>query len=180
VIARNVKSKMVCYLHVPLLPCTASHVFVLEEGTPSPVRALIPKTIDSTQAFSYSSAPPEEDRHVKRQRRLIKNRESAQLSRMRKKIYIDDLERKVSVLTQDNDILTKRVASLVNDNLQLSEKVNNLTNILKQNQTQRKSVATNASTTNKNLKTAGVCMLMILFSFGLFFNIKGGERYREQ
>jgi len=52
---------------------------------------------------------PEEDRQMKRQRRLIKNRESAQLSRLRKKMYIDDLEKKVNALTQDNETLTKKV-----------------------------------------------------------------------
>jgi regulator of replication initiation timing len=141
---------------------------------------IIPKNLDpsSTQQVFPNSSPdlPEEDRHVKRQRRLIKNRESAQLSRMRKKLYMDDLEKKVAVLTQDNDLLTKRVESLVHENTRLTEQVCKLTNMMKQNQTQRRSMTHG----NGAAKTAGVCMLMILFSFGLFFNIKGGERYREQ
>lgn len=137
---------------------------------------IVPKGLEGS--FSPSPSAPDEDRHAKRQRRLIKNRESAQLSRMRKKIYIDDLERKVTALTQENEMLTKKVASLVGDNKLLTEQVNRLESMLKQSQ--RRTAATTAATTNKNLKTAGVCMLMILFSFGLFFNLKGGDKYREQ
>eukprot|EP01102_Stenamoeba_stenopodia_P010554 TRINITY_DN3197_c0_g1_i1.p1 TRINITY_DN3197_c0_g1~~TRINITY_DN3197_c0_g1_i1.p1 ORF type:complete len:496 (-),score=93.52 TRINITY_DN3197_c0_g1_i1:125-1612(-) len=129
---------------------------------------------------------PEEDRHMKRQRRLIKNRESAQLSRLRKKMYIDDLEKKVSALTQDNDALTKRVATLVQENKNLSDQVSYLQNALKQSQanpTNRKlpivPANNNANNNSKNMKAAGVCMLMILFSFGLFFNIKPGDRFKE-
>jgi hypothetical protein len=40
---------------------------------------------------SGRSLSPDEERQQKRQRRLIKNRESAQLSRLRKKIYIEEL-----------------------------------------------------------------------------------------
>eukprot|EP01095_Lingulamoeba_sp_RSL-Kostka_P010821 TRINITY_DN3981_c0_g1_i2.p1 TRINITY_DN3981_c0_g1~~TRINITY_DN3981_c0_g1_i2.p1 ORF type:complete len:264 (+),score=71.39 TRINITY_DN3981_c0_g1_i2:162-953(+) len=43
----------------------------------------------------------EEERQLKRQRRLIKNRESAQLSRQRKKKYIEDLETKVTQLSRE-------------------------------------------------------------------------------
>lgn len=125
---------------------------------------------------------PEEDRQMKRQRRLIKNRESAQLSRLRKKMYIDDLEKKVNALTQDNDTLTKKVATLVQENKQLSDQVSSLQIALKQSQANaNKKLVPSAPSNNgnKNMKAAGVCMLVILFSFGLFFNIKPSDRYKE-
>ena len=37
----------------------------------------------------------EEEKHLKRQRRLIKNRESAQLSRQKRKQYVEELESRV-------------------------------------------------------------------------------------
>eukprot|EP01116_Phalansterium_solitarium_P021421 TRINITY_DN6652_c0_g1_i5.p1 TRINITY_DN6652_c0_g1~~TRINITY_DN6652_c0_g1_i5.p1 ORF type:complete len:318 (-),score=54.00 TRINITY_DN6652_c0_g1_i5:319-1272(-) len=50
-----------------------------------------------------------EQRQLKRQKRLIKNRESAQLSRMRKKVYIDELETKVRTLTQRNSEASRQL-----------------------------------------------------------------------
>ena len=42
-----------------------------------------------SQGFTLSA---EEDREVKRQKRLLKNREAAQMSRLRKKQYVEELE----------------------------------------------------------------------------------------
>jgi Ni,Fe-hydrogenase III component G len=114
----------------------------------------------------------EEERQLKRQRRLIKNRESAQLSRLRKKIYIEELERKVNHLAAENDNLAKQVAAVNMDKKKLQDEVIYLQSIIKQNpnlvaldakQKQQPFVA-------KNVKAAGVCLLVVLFSFGLLFN----------
>ena len=50
----------------------------------------------------------EEQKRFKRQRRLIKNRESAQLSRLRKKAYVDELEREIAQLKEDRDAEQRR------------------------------------------------------------------------
>ncbi|EFC48037.1 basic leucine zipper domain-containing protein [Naegleria gruberi] len=59
---------------------------------------------------------PEEEKELKRQRRLIKNRESAQASRERKKIYIQGLEKKVDGLAQEFNELQGHVVSLEEEN----------------------------------------------------------------
>jgi len=69
---------------------------------------------------------------------------------------------------------------LVQENKQLSDQVSYLQNELKQGQeTGKKMVPSGSANSNKNMKAAGVCMLVILFSFGLFFNIKPSDRYKD-
>jgi len=115
--------------------------------------------------------PREEEKVMKRQKRLIKNRESAQLSRLRKKIYIEELEKKVNHLTGDNDALTKQVNSLTTDKKRLQEEVLYLQSIIKQNPDLSSALANRKPPFQpKNVKAAGVCLLVILFSMGLLFN----------
>ena len=62
---------------------------------------LLNMTSDALEVYArrLASARPltaDEQKKFKRQRRLIKNRESAQLSRMRKKAYVDELEKQVA------------------------------------------------------------------------------------
>jgi hypothetical protein len=59
---------------------------------------------------------PEEQRIVKKQRRLLKNRESAQLSRHRKKMHLHTLERQVDALKKDKAALAARIAELSDEN----------------------------------------------------------------
>jgi len=128
---------------------------------------------------SFQPQSSEEERQIKRQRRLVKNRESAQLSRMRKKIYIDDLEGKVS--------------TLMTENISLKEEVINLRNVIKQlsggnyNGPRTAGAAPNASLRSatynpltlhsrnaipaRNTQAAGVCLLIVFFSLGLLFNV---------
>lgn len=108
--------------------------------------------------------PTEEERLLKRQKRLIKNRESAQLSRLRKKMYMEDLERKVCTLTADNEALQKKVQSLSDELIYLRS-------------TMKTGLAPNLNAVKKPLLfnqkssgAAGICLLLVLFSFGLVFN----------
>jgi len=64
---------------------------------------------------------PAEKSLIKRQRRLIKNRESAQASRQRKKDYVGELEAKVDSLVVGNARLKEDFASLVMENSSLKK-----------------------------------------------------------
>jgi len=67
-----------------------------------------------------------EKNELKRQRRLIKNRESAQASRQRKKSHIDDLERRVKDLASENIVLKDKISSLDNENINLKNEIAHL------------------------------------------------------
>eukprot|EP01098_Paradermamoeba_levis_P009063 TRINITY_DN3755_c0_g1_i1.p1 TRINITY_DN3755_c0_g1~~TRINITY_DN3755_c0_g1_i1.p1 ORF type:complete len:443 (-),score=138.98 TRINITY_DN3755_c0_g1_i1:243-1454(-) len=134
---------------------------------------------------SARSLTEEERKQLKKQKRLIKNRESAQLSRQRKKYYLEELEKKISILTGENHNLTRRLGLLEEENKTLREESLQLKNLL-HSSPQLSSALTCTSvpppTTRKtvhkeikkqvNMKTAGVYLLIVLLSFGLFFNLK--------
>jgi regulator of replication initiation timing len=65
----------------------------------------------------------EELKELKRQRRLIKNRESAHASRQRKKNYVEALEAQVANLATENANLKERITSLSTENTKLKEEV---------------------------------------------------------
>jgi len=80
-----------------------------------------------------SSRPltPSEKSAVKRQRRLIKNRESAQASRQRKKDYVGDLEKRVDDLVNGNALLKEQYSSLTTENRYLKNEVEFLTQLVR-------------------------------------------------
>lgn len=99
----------------------------------------------------------EEERLLKKQRRLIKNRESAQLSRQRKKQYIVDLENKVKMMDSENEKLRLQVAQMNNRNVDLENQVAQLKSMMN-------------SIPVKHPKAAlGLCMVVFLLSLGVFF-----------
>eukprot|EP01090_Pellita_catalonica_P022079 TRINITY_DN844_c0_g1_i5.p1 TRINITY_DN844_c0_g1~~TRINITY_DN844_c0_g1_i5.p1 ORF type:complete len:494 (-),score=82.12 TRINITY_DN844_c0_g1_i5:185-1666(-) len=131
-------------------------------------------TIQKTRELSE-----EEQQALKRQERLIKNRESAQKSRQRRKQYITDLETKVSALSTELESVKKErnryrshVAELQNTVDYLNDVIENapgvpqvvLHRMYEQRAAKTRSIASTA-------KAAGVaCLMIFLFSFGLFFS----------
>jgi len=100
----------------------------------------------------------EEERQLKKQRRLIKNRESAQLSRQRKKMYVSELETKVKNMNSENSQLRDQVARLNNQVMDL------------ENQVAQFKATLNSITPAQHPKAAlGLCMVVFLLSVGLFF-----------
>ncbi len=155
----------------------------------------------------------DEEKQLKKQRRLIKNRESAQLSRLRKKFYIEELEKKVAQINQENETLTKQLMASNGDKKKLQEEVTYLRSLLAQYQhvptpqylSSEQVLCTSLQTEgvdemgfpassqtssffpstsglpiasinsgHRNVKTASVCLLVLLFSFGLLFNTQQG------
>jgi hypothetical protein len=93
-------------------------------------------------------------------------------------VYIDELEKKVSSLIADNENISKQLATITGDKNKLQQEVIYLRGLLKQNSSlPASSPATSmvSSTTVKktisprNVKTAAVCLMVVMFSFGLLF-----------
>jgi len=66
---------------------------------------------------------PEELKQLKKQRRLIKNRESAQLSRLRKKNHMETLEVQVQQLEKERAQLTAQMERLTEENKMLKKQL---------------------------------------------------------
>jgi len=76
-----------------------------------------------TNEINTNIDDPEKQKELKRQKRLIKNRESAQASRERKKRYLQGLEEKVEELSNNNITLNNKVRSLEEENRYLREQL---------------------------------------------------------
>jgi hypothetical protein len=122
----------------------------------------------------------EERKELKRQRRLIKNRESAQASRQRKKNYMETLEQQVATLNGENNRLREHITALGTENKSLKEEVMYLHDMIKKTpglstlftagSNYMASFSKGQQNLSSNVKSAGLCLMILLFSFGLFFN----------
>lgn len=118
---------------------------------------------------------PAEWKLLKKQKRLIKNRESAQASRQRKKSSMEEMEGQIKQLQQENDALSSQVHGLREENLSLRRQLEDLTaafNGTKNNISSAfKQLSAMASIGNPKKKAAaGLSLMIMLFAFGIFFN----------
>ncbi|XP_052460024.1 cyclic AMP-responsive element-binding protein 3-like protein 4 [Carassius gibelio] len=72
-----------------------------------------------------------EERTLKRVRRKIRNKQSAQESRKKKKVYVDGLENRVAICTAHNQELQKKVQMLQKQNISLIEQLRKLQAMVK-------------------------------------------------
>ncbi|MBZ3873979.1 Cyclic AMP-responsive element-binding protein 3-like protein 3 [Sciurus carolinensis] len=96
---------------------------------------------------------PYEERVLKKIRRKIRNKQSAQESRKKKKEYIEGLETRMSACTVQNQELQRKVLHLEKQNLSLLEQLKKLQAIVVQS-------------TTKSVQT-GTCTAVLLLSFAL-------------
>ncbi|XP_056319397.1 cAMP responsive element binding protein 3-like 3 like [Danio aesculapii] len=94
-----------------------------------------------------------EERTLKRVRRKIRNKQSAQESRKKKKVYVDGLENRVAVCTAHNQELQKKVEMLHKQNMSLIEQLRKLQAMVK--------MSTMKTT------TTSTCIMVFLLSFCL-------------
>lgn len=94
-----------------------------------------------------------EERTLKRVRRKIRNKQSAQESRKKKKVYVDGLENRVAICTAHNLELQKKVQILQKQNISLIEQLRKLQALVKMS-------TLKASTTS-------TCVMVFLLSFCL-------------
>ncbi|XP_042553275.1 cyclic AMP-responsive element-binding protein 3 isoform X1 [Dipodomys spectabilis] len=96
-----------------------------------------------------------EEQILKRVRRKIRNKRSAQESRRKKKVYVGGLERRVLKYTAQNQELQNKVQHLEEQNLSLLDQLRKLQAML-------------IEISNKTSSTSS-CVLVLLFSFCLLF-----------
>ncbi|XP_065714466.2 cyclic AMP-responsive element-binding protein 3-like protein 3 isoform X1 [Patagioenas fasciata] len=94
-----------------------------------------------------------EERVLKKIRRKIRNKQSAQESRKKKKEYIDGLESRMSACTAQNEELQRKVLHLEKQNSSLLEQLKKLQALVVQS-------------SNKAAQT-GTCIMVLLLSFAL-------------
>ncbi|XP_061593689.1 cyclic AMP-responsive element-binding protein 3-like protein 3-A [Cololabis saira] len=101
-----------------------------------------------------------EERILKKIRRKIRNKQSAQESRKKKKEYIDGLENRMTACSVHNQELQRKVSQLEKCNMSLMEQLRRLQALV-------------MNSTNKPAQT-GTCVLVFLLSFSLilFPNLK--------
>ncbi|KAM8921529.1 cyclic AMP-responsive element-binding protein 3-like protein 4 [Pelodytes ibericus] len=111
-----------------------------------------------------------EERILKKVRRKIRNKQSAQDSRRRKKEYIDGLESRVAACSAQNQELHKKVVELEKHNISLITQLRKFQTLIKQ-------------TSNKAAQT-GTCVLILFFSLALlifpsYSPLRSGERLND-
>ncbi|TDH12818.1 hypothetical protein EPR50_G00052010 [Perca flavescens] len=111
-----------------------------------------------------------EERTLKKVRRKIRNKQSAQESRKKKKVYVDGLENRVAICTAHNLELQKKVQMLQKQNISLIEQLRKLQAMVKMS-------TMKASTTS-------TCVMVFLLSFCLIIfpsvNPFGGNRQQKE
>eukprot|EP01097_Dermamoeba_algensis_P002782 TRINITY_DN2101_c0_g1_i1.p1 TRINITY_DN2101_c0_g1~~TRINITY_DN2101_c0_g1_i1.p1 ORF type:complete len:484 (-),score=94.25 TRINITY_DN2101_c0_g1_i1:54-1505(-) len=192
------------------LSCSKEEPFVGKTAVSLPRDQLLEFSSEDLENFVNSikmtrALTEEEKKEISRQRRLIKNRESAMASRIRKKSHVDELEKQVEELKHKNLQLQSRVTLLELQNKQLQQQVESLATknaeasttepigIKTENKSsspgsidvhipfltdfdERLDKVTNSSVwgsgfkTNSMKATSGICLFILLFSFGLFFH----------
>lgn len=114
------------------------------------------KELLTKEGFTLPSNLPltkEEERILKAVRRKIRNKISAKESRKRKQGYVEGLERRVKMCTQENQRLSKQVESLEKKNVSLLEQLKAM-----------QSVLTNKG---KGAVQTSTCVVVLLLSFAL-------------
>lgn len=104
-----------------------------------------------------------EERALKRVRRKIRNKRSAQESRKKKKEYVDGLENRVTTCTAHNQELQKKVQLLQRQNYSLLQQLRNLQALLSQS-----GAKTTASSTCVMVLALSFCLILFpsLYPFG--------------
>jgi len=115
-----------------------------------------------------------EEKELKRQRRLIKNREYASQSRNRKKAFVDDLQKKIESVQEENALLKSQVQSLSEENQVLKRKISAIAESIKKKTSSSdflKKITTigRPASPNKTISACLLVMMFMVFTFGVFW-----------
>jgi len=123
--------------------------------------------LEKTKTFSKG-----DKKEIVRQRRLIKNRESAKESRKRKKSHVSELEDKVNILSDINGKLQSSFNAVSQENMHLKIELDRIKNLMN-NSGLIGQLQNGVSQIKRQYddNSVGSLMFVILLSFGLFFTL---------
>jgi len=131
---------------------------------------------DLAKTRKFTSA---EEKEIRRQRRLVKNRESAQNSRLKKKTLLEELERKVEILEEDKRKMTSEILKLRAENKMLLDEVKTLRNGRTCGSSASSYVKGRTTGSKHNLpvtvKTTTTLVLIFLFAFSIYFSASNSQ-----
>lgn len=162
---------------IPLVPSPNDKVALPRDTLLQISSTSMEKYVETLQ--TSRSLSTDDQKELKKQKRLIKNRESAQLSRERKRAYIDQLEAKIaqlqnenSLLKNDNSSLRQSLARYLPEGIKTEPTPQELviSKADQQHKTKMGDLLTIGGSRATTATKAGVCLLIVLFSFGLFMN----------
>jgi len=111
----------------------------------------------------------EEERNLKKIRRKIRNKESAQSSRRRKKEYLDNMEDRVRACTEENNQLHKRIEQLESQNKTLAGQLKRLHQI----------IVSGGFTTRQNQTSTAMMVLLLSTALFLFPGFKDHQESQK-
>ncbi|CAK1542163.1 unnamed protein product [Leptosia nina] len=135
-----------------------AHVIDGRNGYPRLVLTSEERRLLAKEGISLPTSYPltkHEERELKRIRRKIRNKISAQDSRKRKKEYVDGLEDRVKQCTAENQTLMKRIKLLQTQNQTLTQQLKRLQNVL------------TGVTPSSGKAQPATCLLVLLLSVAL-------------
>jgi len=127
-----------------------------------------------TKLKSQRTLTISEEKELKRQRRLIKNREYASQSRHRKKAFVDDLQKKLEMVQDENSLLKCQVQALSEENHLLKGKIGAIVESIKKKSTtsscmKKLTSIGRPSTPNKTISACLLVMMFMAFTVGVFW-----------
>ncbi|KAH3745850.1 cyclic AMP-responsive element-binding protein 3 [Pelomyxa schiedti] len=132
------------------------------------------RSVSSTRVLTT-----EEIRDLKKQKRMVRNRESAQLSRQRKREQVEQLEEIVRNLSNENDALKKaavdmrtQLSNLQTENDHLKKQIA----AIEAHVSRQPPTAHSTAFSSKRIKVTGVALMLVLFVFGLGMHQLYGAR----
>ncbi|XP_022111790.1 cyclic AMP-responsive element-binding protein 3-like protein 2 isoform X2 [Acanthaster planci] len=127
----------------PLILTEEEKRTLIQEGYPIPTKLPLTKS---------------EEKSLKKVRRKIKNKISAQESRRKKKEYVEALERKMETFTQENSDLKRKLQSMESTNRTLAAQLQKLQSIVNKVAKPLKANSTQSST----------CLMVLVLCFAVF------------
>jgi len=128
------------------------------------------KQLGRTRKFNSA-----EEKEIRRQRRLVKNRESAQNSRQKKKSLMEELERKIEILEEDKRKMSSEMTKLRTENKMLLDEVKTLRGNHNPISSYTKGKPSSKASLPVTSKTTVTAIFIFFFAFSIYFSASNSQ-----